>query len=200
LKLWFAEHRRFLLAYAAFAQEIKADVYCIGVEFEWLTQHEAEWRETIKAIREVWRGKLTYAANFGKEAESIRFWDALDYIGVDHYYPLPANRDMTAIVDRMAKLHQRFHKPVLFTEAGFESTPSSHKEPWRDESGMPVDLEEQKRNYEALLSAFWRQPWFAGVYWWKVGTNAYGGPNNASMTPWRKPAMDVVKRYYAEAR
>ena len=63
-----------------------------------------------------------------------------------------------------------------------------------------VDLEEQVRCYEALLAAFYEQPWFYGVYWWKVGTNGFGGPENSSMTPWRKPAMDVLARWYGSER
>jgi len=41
----------------------------------------------IKKIREVYRGKLTYAAE-GINAKNIEFWDALDYIGIDAYFAL----------------------------------------------------------------------------------------------------------------
>ena len=84
----------------------------------------------------------------------------------------------------------------MFTEAGFGAHKNSHREPWEDETDKPLDLAEQERSYEGLLKAVYTKPWFRGVYWWKVGTNGYGGPDNNSMTPWRKPAMDVMKRFY----
>ena len=59
-----------------------------------------------------------------------------------------------------------------------------------------ISLDEQKRCYEAVLQAFYKKPWFQGIYWWKIGSNGFGGPADGSHTPWRKPAMDVVKRWY----
>jgi hypothetical protein len=47
-----------------------------------------------------------------------------------------------------------------------------------------------------IFKAFYAKPWFNGMYWWKVGTNGFGGPEDGSHTPWGKPAMDVVKRWY----
>ena len=92
------------------------------------------------------------------------------------------------------------NKPVVLTEAGFSAVVNAHRAPWEDETGKPLSLEEQARCYDALMSAFYEKPWFQGVYWWKLGTNGYGGPDNNSMTPWRKPAMEVVKRWYASGR
>jgi hypothetical protein len=34
------------------------------------------------------------------------------------------------------------------------------------------------------------------MYWWKVGSNGFGGPKDRSHTPWRKPAMEVVRKWY----
>ena len=98
--------------------------------------------------------------------------------------------------EKIEAVERKFRKPVLFTEAGFGAHQNSHREPWEDETTKPLDLAEQARGYEGLLSAVYKKPWFRGVYWWKVGTNGYGGPDNNSMTPWRKPAMDVVRRFY----
>ena len=134
--------------------------------------------------------------NHGEEFETIRFWDALDYIGIDNYYPLDDRYSAATLVGKIEAVQARFQKPVLFTEAGFGAHQNSHREPWEDESTKPLDLAEQARSYEALLRAVYTKPWFRGVYWWKIGTNGYGGAENNSMSPWRKPAMDVVKRFY----
>jgi len=194
---WLREYKPYIEHYARFAERIHADTLCIGTELPALTQQETEWREIIAAVRAIYRGPITYAANHGEEFETINFWDAVDVIGIDNYYPLEDDygaKKLTAVIE---SVQRKFNKPVLFTEAGYGAHKDSHKEPWEDETAKPLDLEEQARSYEAIISAMKDKPWFRGVYWWKVGTNGYGGPDNNSMTPWRKPAMDVVKRYYS---
>jgi hypothetical protein len=193
---WLREYKPYIEHYARFAERIHADTLCIGTELRALTQQEAEWRDIITAVRALYRGPITYAANHGEEFETIRFWDAVDVIGIDNYYPLEDDYGAMKLTSVIEKVQQKFAKPVLFTEAGFGAHKDSHKEPWEDETQKPLDLTEQARGYEALMNAVKDKPWFRGVYWWKVGTNGYGGPDNNSMTPWRKPAMDVVKRFY----
>lgn len=193
---WLAAYRPFIEHYARFAARVHADTFCVGTELRGLTMHEAEWRDMIARVRAIYKGPIVYAANHGEEFETIRFWDALDYIGIDNYYPLDDNFSAAALAGKIEAVQERFHKPVLFTEAGFGAHQNSHREPWEDETAKPLDLAEQARSYEGLMSAVYHKPWFRGVYWWKVGTNGYGGPDNNSMTPWRKPAMEVIKRYY----
>jgi hypothetical protein len=195
-KLWLASYKPFIEHYAAFAARIHADSFCIGTELRGLTPHESEWRDIIARVRAIYRGPIVYAANHGEEFETLQFWDALDYIGIDNYYPLDDTYSAATLVGKIEAVQAKFKKPVLFTEAGFGAHQHSHRAPWEDESDKPLDLAEQARSYEGLLNAVYSKPWFRGVYWWKVGTNGYGGPENNSMTPWRKPAMDVVKRFY----
>ncbi|MBM3787032.1 MAG: hypothetical protein FJW30_21960 [Acidobacteria bacterium] len=193
---WLKQYEPFIVHYAKFAERIRADAFCIGTELRALTQQENEWRGIVRAVRREYSGAITYAANHGEEFETIRFWDALDWIGVDNYYPLSDNYEPKELLAKLETVQTKFNKPVLFTEAGFGAHEGAHKEPWEDETAKPLDLAEQAKSYEGLLSAVYRKPWFRGVYWWKVGTNGYGGPDNNSMTPWRKPAMEIVKKYY----
>jgi len=93
-------------------------------------------------------------------------------------------------------VQRRFDRPVIFTEAGYSAAEGAHRGPWEDRPDRPLSLREQERSHEALLKAFYSQPWFQGVYWWKLGTDGFGGPDDHSMTPWRKPAMEGIKRYY----
>ncbi len=191
VKKWFASYRLFIEHYAKLAQRIHADLFCVGVEFVKLNKHEAEWRAVIAQARRSYSGPLVYAANFGPEFENTKFWDALDYIGLDNYYPMPVEES----VRKVEAVQRKFKKPVIFPEAGFASLTDSGKTPW-DDTRRGISLEEQKRCYEAVLGAFYRKSWFQGVYWWKVGSNGFGGPADGSHTPWGKPAMDVVKRWY----
>ena len=199
-RIWFEQYTKFLEHYARLAVRINADLFCVGVELGALTQEEAQWRSLIRKVRGIYDGPLVYAANFGEEFERIRFWDALDYIGLDNYYALPEDYSAAALLKKVEAVQRRYRKPVLFTEAGFSSAEDARKTPWADETANAVSLEEQTRCYEALLQAFYSKKWFHGVYWWKVGTNGYGGPDNNSMTPWGKPAMELVKKYYTTVR
>jgi hypothetical protein len=195
-RLWFEAYGNLAEHYARFAVKIHADLFAIGTELGWLAGYDEEWRKIVTRVRAIYPGPLTYAATQGPEFETIRFWDVLDYIGLDNYYPLSDDYSTAHMLQRIETVQQRFRKPVLFTEAGFSAMENAHRAPWEDETGKPLSLEEQKRCYQALLATFYQKPWFAGVYWWKVGTNGYGGPGDNTMTPWRKPAMDVVKQFY----
>ena len=192
---WFEEYKPYLEHYAQLARDIKADVFCVGVEFGKMVRYEAEWRSLIARARQIYRGPLTYAANSGPEFETLKFWDALDYIGLNNYYPLPDDLSTAAVVRTVETVQKKFNKPVIFPEAGFSSYSAPHRAPW-DETPRKLAPEDQARCYDAILKAFWNKSWFKGVYWWKVGTNGFGGPDDGSHTPWRKPAMQVMARWY----
>lgn len=192
---WFEQYGLFVEHYAALARQIQADIFCVGVELARLTRYEAPWRRLIRRVREIYPGPLVYAANWGEEFERLRFWDALDYIGLNQYYPLPDDLSAAGLLERVAAVQRKYRRPVIFTEAGFASLEDSHRRPW-DETRRAVSLEDQARAYEAVLKAFYHKPWFQGVYWWKIGSDGHGGPEDGSLTPWGKPAMDVVARWY----
>jgi hypothetical protein len=195
---WFDQYRLFLEHHARLAAKIHADVFFVGGEFNHLSQYDAEWRNLIGRARAIYPGPLVYGANFGQEFESIRFWDALDDIGLQEYYPLPDNLSTEALVEKVEAVQKKYGKLVIFTEAGFPASQAANRRPWEDGKGGKVAPADQARCYEAILRAFYNQPWFSGVYWWKVGTDGDGGPEDGSLTPWGKPAMGVVKRWYLD--
>jgi glycosyl hydrolase family 113 len=192
---WFASYQRLVEHYAALATRMHADVFCIGGEFVKLSRYDADWRQVIRRARKLYPGPIVYAANFGQEFESLTFWDALDYIGLQEYYPLPDDLSTTEVVSKVESVEKKYGKPVLLTEAGFPSAAGANRKPW-DDSGGRVSLDLQARCYDAIFRAFYDKPWFAGVYWWKIGSNASGGPEDLSHTPWGKPAMQVLALYY----
>ena len=195
---WFRQYQPYMEHHAALAKRIHADLFCVGVEFVKLSRYEDQWRKLIAQARQIYPGPLVYAATQGPEFEGIRFWDALDYIGLNNYYPLPDDLKTSEIVARVASVQRRFQKPVIFTEVGFVAYENPHRQPW-DETRRKVSPSDQARCYEAVFQAFYRQPWFMGMYWWKIGSNGHGGEDDGSFTPWRKPAMDVVARWYRHA-
>ncbi|MDE3135003.1 MAG: hypothetical protein KGL59_00375 [Acidobacteriota bacterium] len=194
---WFQQYGRFIDHYARLATRIHADLFAVGVELGMMSRYDAEWRGIIAGVRSLYPGPLVYAANFGPDFQDVTFWDALDYIGLDEYYPLPENLSTVELVRRIERVAINYHRPVLFTEVGFPSLVDPQRRPW-DQSPRPISLEAQARCYQAIFRAFYGKPWFAGMYWWKVGTNGEGGPDNGSLTPWGKPAMGVVRGWYTQ--
>jgi len=199
-RLFMANYRRYVLHYARLAADTDADILCIGTELAQASRAEGiagEWRTLAEEARSVYPGPLTYAAHH-TEVEEIRFWDSLDYIGVNGYYPIAK---LPAALESLEDLSARWNRPVIFTEAGFTSSPYALTEPWRpgpyEAPHNSVRLDLQAEGWETLLTELWRRNFIWGVYVWKWHPNgAWGGPTNADHTPQGKPALDVIRRFF----
>ena len=107
----------------------------------------AHWRELIAATREVFSGKLTYAANFD-HYDQVAFWSELDFIGINSYFSLrphlddqpgreellvrftEAWREIFGRIDAFRRERGLEDAPVLFTEIGYTFRRYSTVEPW----------------------------------------------------------------------
>jgi len=202
-ELWFAEYRRWLLHYARVAELEGVDLLVIGTELGGLTGHEDHWRALIRDLRRIYRGPLTYAAHWDKEFESLAFWDDLDYIGVNFYFPLAApgetpradSPQVRDLAEKLAALSRRHNKPVIFTEVGYPAATTAAVQPWIESGALDNDV--QRRCYEVVFEAFYDQPWLAGLYVWKWPSSGWGQPSGVTFVPLDKPALAVVERFYA---
>jgi hypothetical protein len=204
-KDWFNAYGEFIRYYATMAQEQDIPVLCIGTELELTSHRETEWRELIESIRQVYSGQLTYAANF-TEYDKVAFWDALDYIGIQAYFPLATknNPDIKTLVQgwnkqikAIEKVQKRFEKPVIFTEIGYCNTVDAAIEPWvwpNERKEVALSEEVQAKCYEAFFETVWKKDWLAGVYFWKW----YPNPRDRQpdFTPQGKPAQQVMAAYF----
>jgi hypothetical protein len=207
--LWFADYREWMLHYARLAAQERADLLVIGTELGGVTRspHQvAAWRGLIREVRGIYPGPLTYAANWANDFEVLPFWGDLDLLGLNMYYPLagpgetpradsPRIRDLRA---KLAALSRRHGKPVLFTEVGYAATAAAAAEPWKEDNA-PLDPAMQARCYQVLFEAFYREPWLAGLFWWKWPSHGRGGPHDNSFNPLGKPAFQVLERWYGKA-
>jgi len=203
---WFASYRTFINHYVALAQAQGVEQFAVGVELRATEAQEAHWRTTVAGVRARFDGPITYAANHGDDVTSLTWWDAVDFIGVDAYYPLSATDDPTPaqltaawspIVATLDNLAEKWQKPFLFTEIGYRSIDGANRHPWDWQIDGAVDLAEQAELYEAALAAVYDQPWFAGVYWWSWDVDPYqGGPCDKNYTIYDKPAEAVLRRWY----
>lgn len=203
-------YTRFIMAYVQLAQQVNADIFCIGTELEkFVTNRPEYWDSLIIEIKKVYKGKLTYAANWD-EFKRTPFWKSLDYIGVDAYFPI--NKSKTPSVEEciegwkthknvIKELSDTFKKPVLFTEYGYRSMDFTAKEPWvSDHTIQTLNFEAQTNATKALFETFWNEEWFAGGFVWKWFHNheKVGGEKDNQFTPQNKPVEKLIKAYYSK--
>ncbi len=204
---FFNYYYRWIRHYAFLAEIHQMDALCIGVEFAIATlTHEEEWRKMIRKIRGFYQGKLTYAANWGKEFEQLAFWDELDFIGLNSYYPLSKNENPTdeelaanfeVVKGKIEKVYRKFQKPIVFTEIGFRSIDKPWKNP-HAEGDDSFNAVHQQRCYEVIFRGIENEPWCHGILWWKFPTYLeYRGTENSAFTPNNKITEETVKKWFA---
>jgi len=203
---WFASYEAFIVHYAKLAESSRIEALAIGTELGKASARTADWKRLIARVREVYHGKLTYCANWNDETERVGFWNELDFIGVQAYYPLATvdrpsmsqiEEGWKPIASRLASLAQRTGKSVVFTEIGFKSVQGSLKEPWRWETAGETDLALQRDAFDATFATFWSRTWFGGVFVWKWHPSPRApGRDDRDFTPQGKPALSVIKSYF----
>ncbi len=204
---WFTEYHTFINYWADIAQSKNVELLCIGCELVTTDPCAASWRSVANDVRTHYSGPIVYAANWGNESV-VQWWDALDYIGIDAYWPLTSKNDptlnelKTAWNNRINSI-QAWHntywptRKVIFTEVGYGSFDGANRQPWAGPGSAPVDLNEQADCYEALLSQCSPKSWWAGVFWWMWEINpSAGGPTDKGHTPHLKPAEQTMMNYY----
>ncbi|MGB7294909.1 MAG: hypothetical protein WBC70_04905 [Candidatus Aminicenantales bacterium] len=203
---WFASYRAFIEHYADLAAAHGADQFCVGCELENTTHREADWRAIVAGVRARYTGPLIYAGNHSGEEVRMTWWDAVDIIGVDAYYPLssstePSIEELKAAwrprVNELSALAAKWQKPIIITEIGYRSIDGASMHPWDWEIEGSVDLKEQEDCYRAALESVYNEPWFAGIYWWSWSPDPFeGGPEDTGYSPHGKPAEDLLRAWF----
>lgn len=201
-------YSNFILQYAKVAEETNTDILCIGTELENFVANRPEfWDDLITKIKAVYKGKLTYAANWN-EYTKTPFWNQLDYMGIDAYFPLsdqqtPTVQDCKAGWQKhkteIKAFSDKFNKSILFTEYGYRSVDFTAKAPWNSDIEMVnVNMEAQLNATQALFDEFWNEDWFAGGFIWKWFHNheKSGNENDNQFTPQNKPVEEIIRTYY----
>jgi len=180
---FFEYYYRWIRHYALLAEIHEVDILCMGVEFTIATlTHEEEWTKMFRNVRGLYQGQLTYAANWGDEFEQLGFWNELDFIGLNCYYPLSKKDDPTdkelkqnfeLIKKKIETVAQKFQKQIVFTEIGFRS----------------------------IFKGIENADWCNGILWWKFPTYLnYRGRENSAFTPNNKVTEGVVKRWFLDTK
>ena len=203
---WFTSYRNFINHYAALAHTHNVDQFCIGTELWGTARQSTHWRNVAADVRARYSGPITYAANHSGEETLINWWDVVDYIGVDAYYPLTDKNDPTIEelkaawqphLTTLSNLASTWGRSVLFTEVGYRSQDGANRAPWDSEEVGQIDLQEQADAYQAVFEEVYTRSWFAGMFWWSWGQSLYeGGHCDSDFTPKEKPAENILRTWY----
>jgi hypothetical protein len=202
---WFASYTVFISHYAEMAQRLGVEQFAIGSELSSISHDRTGWLQVIGEVRARYHGTVLYAAD-ADEAARVPFWDALDLIGIDAYFPLSAapttdvsvlQRSWEPIRAEMAAGSARYGRKVLFTEAGYTSQEGTTTRPNDWMLGTPPSESEQAAAYQALLATFSDEPWWEGVYWWAWNALPDDGSDHATnYSPRGKAAERVIRDWW----
>ena len=204
-KIWEESYQNYILHFAKIADSMKAEIFCIGTELGASVKIRPQfWNSFIDTIKKTYKGKLTYAANWD-DYKNFPFWDKLDYIGVDAYFPLTKDEtpDVISIkqgwkkhINALEEISKENNLPVIFTEYGYRNVDFNVAEPWKENEGNRND-KAQANAYEALYQSLAGKKWFAGGYLWKwyMETGRHRR-SEIDFTPQNKTAAKVIEKWY----
>jgi len=174
-----AKWARFFATYQAWVTQLAAlthgaDAFAVGTELDKTLAHEAAWREIIASVRKQNGAPLTYAANW-TDYERVPFWDALDAVGVQAYFPLtsagnPSDAELAdgwrAVSGKLKAVSDKTGKPVVLTELGYPRSAKAAETPWVAEDD-PAYSALQARALRVAIDAMDQSPHIIGAFLWK---------------------------------
>lgn len=200
-------YHSYILEFVKIAQEEKVAVFSIGTEWGAFVEARPKfWKSLIKDVRAAYDGKVVYAANWD-DYQDVSFWEDLDYIGIDSYFPLSEKgnprlseliKSWREIMPKIEAFALKERKKVIFTEFGFKSTSIATVEPWVHKDGGRFSEKVQNLAYKSFFATVWKQSWFAGGFVWKWYHNhsRAGGQGDRDFTPQNKLAEETIRRNY----
>ncbi len=203
--IWENSYSRYILQFATLADSMKVETFCLGTELGSVVKERPAYiPKLIAEVRKIYHGKLTYAANWDDYAV-FPFWNLVDYIGIDAYFPLSEKVTPTVneivkgwdkYVPGFEKLSKKEGKEILFTEYGYRNTDQPTYEPWKEGNGNRNDIA-QANALQGFYNAFHNKSWFAGGFLWKWyldGNRDYRG--DIDFTPQGRVGEEVVRQNY----
>lgn len=194
------------------AEDTHCEALSLGTRMEdALTWTPDNWRILIGRVRQVYRGQLTYDADWRRELDRVTFWEQLDFISLTFYKRLgeaddldddPVD-DVTLFKNaswpsgRLSEIWYRYRKPVWFSELGVPSNEEGLRHPYQRpliKDALPDPVLQQRALFQSLL-VYQDKRWLAGVMVWAF--DGPGGPTGTGYCPQGKPAWDTLKLWFA---
>jgi hypothetical protein len=202
-------YKNYIMDFAFVADSMEVEAFCIGVELKKVVvQRPQFWNVLIDSVRTVYSGPITYAANWDNY-ENVTFWDKLDLIGIDAYFPVSTSQTPSveecylgweSDFNAINTLSNTTGKKVVFTEFGYRNIDYTGLEPWNEDNNSTYNNIAQKNAYQALFCRFWGESWFEGGFLWKWHPNhsSAGGNSNNRFTPQNKSVEVLISNVFEE--
>jgi len=204
---WFASYADLVARYARLAQESDCQVLAVGARLSGTTWREDDWKDVAALARESFKGSLTYFAAHAGEEVGVKWWDAVDYVGVDAYYalartPHPTAEELAASWEEAWQTVQgistEWERPLLVT-IGYRSVDGAAAQPWNETLEGQADPQEQAAALSAALSALAGKGRLAAVLVRQWAT-APAEEGDVTYNVRGKPAQLVLSRLRPEAQ
>ena len=172
VRFW-RDYRDWMLTIVAACTE--ADAIVIGTELDRTLAHEQEWRALITDVRRIYKGPITYAANWS-DYRQVAFWDALDIIGIQGYFPVaetesPTEADIRSgweeVIAELRSYSIEQNRNVVFTELGYNQSYMAASEPWNYQVDDDGARAVQELCWRAAFDAIDGEPRVVGALLWK---------------------------------
>jgi len=209
-KTWESNYTTFVMDYVKIAAKYDVDLLCIGTEMNIsVTKRAAYWDNLIQEVRKIYKGKITYSANWD-HYQKIPFWGKLDYIGLSSYFPLSDSKTPTIeelskawqpVIKNLKNISEKNNKRILFTEYGYMSVDGCAGKAWEIEKvvhNLSINQLAQANAYEALWTNMSKQTFWAGGFLWKWFPDGMGheGYPEKDYTPQNKKSLEVISRWF----
>ncbi len=200
---WFSSYSRQIVECARLAQREGVHAFVIGTELN-RAAGRVDWPALIGQVRQVFHGRVTYAAQNVEGVKDFAYWSMLDAVSVTLYPALGsgdrdemvtrANRAADALQDTAAG----YKRPIWVLEVGMPSARGASEHPWQWQGleHARVDLEVQSDAIETWLQVL-DKPWVDALYIWAwYSDSRAGGYRDADYTPQNKPAEQVIAHFW----
>ena len=194
---WFQEYTAYIMHYAQLAAKVDCDMLMIGCELVELEKKEFYWRNLICQVRKVYPGFLTYNAKRCEDA-NVLWWDALDYISANGFYPRTELKDK---IHRINEIQKKYNKPFFFSQVGCKSCEGSAEDPedWRLQGN--INLNQQAQYFQDFISECSQSENLSGMvvyHWWKDQKGQKDVSKDSSYNIVGKPACEVIRNGWNE--
>ena len=212
-KVWEETNEKYILVFAEIAQKYNVPAFCIGTEWKrTVDKREDYWRSLIAKVRKIYKGKLVYASNWD-EWDSVPFWDALDYIGINAYFPLmneevPKVKELkkawAGIEKKLAAFSKKHQRKIIFTEFGYMSVENCAHQTWvleKNRKKLVYSEKAQANAMEALYATFMPKDYWVGSFLWKWYPNEFAGRRMVKdYTPQGKLSEEVLQKWFLKKK
>jgi len=167
------DYRKWIAVLATLCRD--ADGFVVGTELDRTLGFEEQWRALIAEVRQRTDAPLSYAANW-TDYHRVPFWDALDVIGIQAYFPLTDDPEYdeediragwSSRIRELRSYGEHHNRNILFTELGYNQSHRAPLEPWAyptdGEDALPVQIACMR----TALAAIAAEPRIVGALLWK---------------------------------